>query len=75
MGSPFRWKLIVRLPVGSFRRRAKEEGLCLLRQCLSRFRLAQIESVMVDDYGLLLQPFIPARLTDGIVDPVTQIGR
>src|SRR3990172_358768 len=54
--------------------RAKEERLRLFGQELPGFGIEQVQAVVVDDRGLLAEPFLPTDLAYGVVDAVAQLA-
>src|SRR5437588_11254423 len=55
--------------------RAVEEPFHIIQQETLRFRVREIEAVMIDDPSLGLQPFGPARLTNFLPDFLTELSR
>src|SRR5437867_11219050 len=55
--------------------RAVEESLHVVEQEALRFRIGEIKTVMINDPGLCLQPFRPARLANFIRDFLPEVGR
>src|SRR3972149_10209438 len=54
--------------------RAKEERLRFFGQELPGFGIEQVQAVVVDDRGLLAEPFLPTDLAYGVVDAVAQLA-
>ena len=54
---------------------AEQELLHLSRQVLACTQVGQIETVFVDQHGLVLEPGGPALLTDVVVDALAQLAR
>jgi hypothetical protein len=51
----------------------KEKSFDVIEQEILRVRVCKIESVMVNDLGLLLQPGSPAGLADFSREPLSQL--
>src|SRR3989338_7893663 len=74
VSSPFRRNVTCngRLTV-LLRFRAKEKCLRLGHEHLPRRGIAQVEAIVVDDLGLLLEPVFPARLANGGHDSSAEV--
>src|SRR5437762_8545036 len=68
VASPFRFRETTDGLTVLLRDRAKQECLRLLGQHLAGLGVPQVEGVMVDELGLLLEPVLPADLADGVGD-------
>src|SRR4051812_25130744 len=53
---------------------AEEMVFHLPLQVLARPLVREVEPVLVDQHGLLLQPLLPGFLADGLVDPLAEFA-
>src|SRR6185436_4055261 len=70
----WRWD-VSRCGVGAF---AEEMPLGLLHEVLARARIGEVEPVLVDQHGLLLEPLRPGFLGDALPDALAEragVGR
>jgi hypothetical protein len=72
---PFDRALFRSVDLRQITRLAVKEAFHVVDQKTLRFRITEIESVMIDDPGLGLQPFGPAELANLLRDFLSQIGR